>query len=142
MKNGEVRLAKVPSTPDNQGFCVMDALATAGCDLAALDLIVHGTTATTNAVLERKLSRTGLITTQGFRDVLELGHRSRPQAYGMTGRFEPITSRNLRCEVPERRDATGEVLSNIWPNNVHVTLGYGILQEARECQRGVTAAVN
>jgi len=70
---GAVRLAKVPSTPENQAFGVMAALAEAEVDLAALDLIVHGTTTTTNAVLERKLSKTGLITTRGFRDVLELG---------------------------------------------------------------------
>lgn len=184
-KTGEVRLAKVPSTPDNQAFGVMDALATAKCDLPALDLIVHGTTTTTNAVLERKLSRTGLITTQGFRDVLELGRRTRPQAYGMTGRFEPIIPRNLRIEVPERMDSSGEVLvpldedavveaaealldagceavvvhflhayanpeherragevlSSIWPN-AHITLGHAILQESREFERGVTAAVN
>ena len=108
---GAVRLSKVPSTLDNQAFGVLDALAQAGCDLATLDLIVHGTTTTTNAVLERKLSPTGLITTAGFRDVLELGRRTRPQAYGMTGRFTPIIPRRLRLEVPERMDAAGEVVT-------------------------------
>ncbi len=107
--SGAVRLTKVPSTPDNQAKGVMAALGDA--DLAALDLIVHGTTTTTNAVLERKLARTGLITTQGFRDVLELGRRTRPQAYGMTGRFTPVIPRDLRLEVPERVDAAGEVLT-------------------------------
>lgn len=57
---------------------------------------MHGTTTTTNAVLERKLARTGLITTAGFRDVLELGRTTRPQAYGMTGRFMPVIPRELR----------------------------------------------
>ncbi|MDK3073742.1 hydantoinase/oxoprolinase family protein [Sedimentitalea sp. JM2-8] len=107
---GRVRLSKVPSTLDNQAFGVLEALDQAGCDLAALDLIVHGTTTTTNAVLERKLARTGLITTQGFRDVLELGRRTRPQAYGMTGRFTPLIPRDLRLEVPERMDAAGDVV--------------------------------
>lgn len=182
---GAVRIAKVPTTPDNQAFGVMNALTAAECDLAALDLIVHGTTTTTNAVLERKLSRTGLITTQGFRDVLELGRRTRPQAYGMTGQFTPLIPRDLRLEVPERTDAAGqivtpldetalraaartlldagceavvvhflhayanpaheqragEVLAEIWPNG-HITLGHAILQESREFERGVTAAVN
>ena len=182
---GAVRLAKVPSTPENQAHGVLDALRAAKCELAALDLIVHGTTTTTNAVLERKLSRTGLITTQGFRDVLELGRRTRPQAYGMTGHFEPIIPRDLRLEVPERMDAAGrvvtpldegavlaaaqellakgcesvvvhflhayanpahelragEVLADAWPNG-HITLGHAILQESREFERGVTAAVN
>ncbi len=108
---GAVRLAKVPSTPDNQAYGVMEALRQAGSDLGALDLIVHGTTTTTNAVLERKLSRTGLITTMGFRDVLELGRRTRPQAYGMSGQFTPIIPRDLRLEVPERMDAGGQVVT-------------------------------
>jgi N-methylhydantoinase A len=76
--DGSVRLAKVPTTAPNQADGVLAAIAAAGSDPAALDLIIHGTTATTNAVLERKLARIGLITTQGFRDVLELGRRTRP----------------------------------------------------------------
>lgn len=108
---GAVRLAKVPSTLDNQAYGVMNAFGAAKADLAALDLIVHGTTTTTNAVLERKLSRTGLITTAGFRDVLELGRRTRPQAYGMKGEFRPIIPRDLRLEVPERMDAAGRVVT-------------------------------
>jgi N-methylhydantoinase A len=90
---------------------VLDAFAKAGADLSAIDLIVHGTTTTTNAVLERQLARTGLITTQGFRDVLELGRRTRPQAYGMHGRFVPVIPRDLRLEVPERMDARGRILT-------------------------------
>ena len=182
---GQVRLAKVPTTPDNQAFGVMHSLAAADCELTALDLIVHGTTTTTNAVLERKLSRTGLITTRGFRDVLELGRRTRPQPYGMTGQFVPLIPRDLRLEVPERMDADGntlvpldegavevaaqrliragceavvvhflhayanpahelraaEILRGVWPTG-HVTLAHAILSEAREYERGVTAAVN
>ncbi len=71
--SGEVRLAKVPTTPENQAFGVLNALQDAGLPLAEVAMIVHGTTTTTNAVLERKLSKTGVITAQGFRDVLELG---------------------------------------------------------------------
>ena len=108
---GDVRLAKVPSTPENQAFGVMNALKTAQSFLPDIDLIVHGTTTTTNAVLERKLSPTGLITTAGFRDVLELGRRTRPQAYGMTGQFTPLIPRNLRLEVAERVDAQGNVVT-------------------------------
>jgi N-methylhydantoinase A len=108
---GTVRLAKTPTTPDNQAFGVLAALDAAGVDLATVDLIVHGTTTTTNAVLERRLARTGLITTMGFRDVLELGRRTRPQPYGMTGRFTPVIPRDLRLEVPERTDARGRILT-------------------------------
>lgn len=182
---GAVRMAKVPTTLPNQSGGVLAAFEAAETDLAALDLFVHGTTTTTNAVLERQLARTGLITTMGFRDVLELGRRTRPQAYGMSGHFTPIIPRDLRLEVPERMDARGRVLTpleepafeaalrdliakgcealvihflhsyanpaherraaelaaEIWPN-AYITTGHALLSEAREYERGVTAAVN
>ena len=61
-------------------------------------------------MLERKVAKVGLITTHGFRDTLELGRRTRPQPYGMTGTFEPIIPRELRLEVAERMNARGEVV--------------------------------
>ena len=85
------------------------ALGATGFPVADIDLIVHGTTTTTNAVLERRLARTGMITTRGFRDIIELGRRTRPQAYGMTGDFVPVIPRDLRLEVPERVEASGTV---------------------------------
>lgn len=108
---GKVDLAKVPTTLPNQAPGVLAAFEAAGADLSEIRLIVHGTTTTTNAVLERTLARTGLITTEGFRDVLELGRRTRPQAYGMHGRFVPVIPRDLRLEVPERMDARGRVVT-------------------------------
>ena len=105
--SGAVRLAKVPTTPENQAYGVLAALDEAKVALGELALIVHGTTTTTNALLERKLAKTGLITTRGFRDVLELGRRTRPRPYGLTGWFEPLIPRELRLEVPERMDAEG-----------------------------------
>ena len=107
---GEVRIAKVPTTVDNQAWGVLAALDVAGADLASLDAIVHGTTTTTNAMLERKIAKVGLITTRGFRDVLELGRRTRSTPYGLKGRFVPLVARDLRLEVDERMDAEGQVL--------------------------------
>ena len=107
---GKVRLAKVASTIENQAFGVMQSIVEAETNLKNVALVVHGTTTTTNAVLERKLSRTGLITTAGFRDVLELGRRTRPQPYGMKGHFLPIIPRDLRLEVGERMDYAGRIL--------------------------------
>ena len=107
---GKVRLAKVASTIENQAFGVMQSIGEADTNLKNVALVVHGTTTTTNAVLERKLSRTGLITTAGFRDVLELGRRTRPQPYGMKGHFLPIIPRDLRLEVGERMDYAGRIL--------------------------------
>jgi N-methylhydantoinase A len=109
--SNEVRLAKVPTTVDNQAIGFMAALADASLDPAVLQAVVHGTTTTTNALLERKIAKVGLITTQGFRDVLELGRRTRPQPYGLRGTFNPVIDREVRLEVPERMDADGKVLT-------------------------------
>ena len=108
-----VKVVKTPTTVENQAYGVLAALAETGAPLSEIDAIIHGTTTTTNAVLERKLSRTGMITTKGFRDIIEVGRRTRPQPYGMFGRFEPIVSRDLRLEVPERMDAAGRVVVDL-----------------------------
>jgi N-methylhydantoinase A len=107
---GIFRVAKVPSTPRDQSVGVMAGLAKAGLDPAEAIAFVHGTTVGTNAVLERKSAVCGLVTTQGFRDTLELGRRTRPNPYGMIGSFEPLIARERRLEVPERMDAAGRVL--------------------------------
>src|SRR5436190_20501197 len=105
-----VRLAKILTTSANQADGVLAAIAQAGVSPHDLDLVIHGTTTTTNAVLERKVAKVGLITTRGFRDTLELGRRTRPRPYGMTGTFEPLIPRELRLEVGERLNARGEVV--------------------------------
>ncbi|HJL87944.1 MAG: hydantoinase/oxoprolinase family protein [SAR324 cluster bacterium] len=112
-QSGGVRISKVPSTPENQAFGVMSALKKSSAILPDLNILIHGTTVTTNALLERKVSRLGLITTRGFRDVLELGRRTRPKPYGLTGSFECLIPRNLRLEVQERIDSDGEVLEKL-----------------------------
>ena len=113
-----VRIAKVLSTPENQAFGVMKALETAEANLESVESLIHGTTVTTNALLERKISRVGLITTKGFRDVLELGRRTRPKPYGMTGVFECIIPREFRLEVRERVDSDGEIIEPLNENDV------------------------
>jgi N-methylhydantoinase A len=111
LATGAVRIAKVPTTVENQAFGVLAALETAEAPLAQLANISHGTTTTTNSLLERKVAKVGLITTEGFRDVLELGRRTRPKPYGLKGTFAPLIPRDLRLEVPERMAADGEVLT-------------------------------
>ena len=110
-ENNIIEFAKVPTSPQNQAFGVMDAIKKADLKLDQVKLIVHGTTTTTNALLERKLSKTGLITTKGFKDIIELGRRTRPNSYGMQGKFVPIIPRDLRFEVRERVDAKGNVIT-------------------------------
>ena len=112
---GNVRVVKVPSTRGEEARGFMTGLAhaagaqVAGQDLAGVVTIVHGTTVATNALLERRLPRTGLITTTGFGDVLEMRRRDRPRTWGLRGEFVPIVPRDLRLEVDERTLADGTV---------------------------------
>ena len=112
---GDVRIVKVPSTRGEEARGFMTGLAHAAgvqdarSDLAGVVTIVHGTTVATNALLERKLPRTGLITTEGFGDVLEMRRRDRPRTWGLRGEFVPLVPRDLRLEVAERTLADGTV---------------------------------
>ena len=79
-----IRVAKVPTTSEDQSRGCVDGLNSLGVSSAAIQSIVHGTTVATNAIIERKGVRCGLITTRGFRDTLEVGRRTRPHAWGLT----------------------------------------------------------
>ena len=102
------------SYPDpTAGFleAVRLALERARCPAAEVGVIIHGTTLATNALIERKGARTALVTTAGFRDVLEIGTESRFALYDLfIQRPEPLVPRPLRFEVAERVAADGEVL--------------------------------
>jgi N-methylhydantoinase A len=111
VENPAIRVAKVPTTAPNQAPGVLAAIEAAGVAPADIDLLIHGTTVTTNALLERKTATVGLITTEGFRDVLELGRRTRPKPYGLFGTFEPLAPRDRRIEVRERMDAQGKIVT-------------------------------
>jgi N-methylhydantoinase A len=113
------RTAKVPSQRGNEaeGFLLgLNALGRIG-DFGA---IVHGTTVGTNALLERKGARIGLITTAGFRDVLEMRRRDRPQTWGLWGDFTPVVDRDMRLEVDERVLADGSIRTAVDPAEVQV----------------------
>ena len=116
------RVSKVATTTDDQSLAVLEGLQSGDTPIAELAAVVHGTTIATNAVLERKGARCGLITTRGFRDVLELGRRTRPNNYGMTGSFEPLIDRELRLEVSERLDARGRVVTPLDEDEVRTAL--------------------
>ncbi len=107
---GVDRVLKVPSTPDDPARGLIDALDAADIAPHSLGLILHGTTIATNAVIERKGARCALVTTRGFRDILELGRRDRQRMYGLTGVQNPLIPRELRWELDERLDQHGNVL--------------------------------
>jgi len=107
--DGELRVAKVPSTTADQSEGVMAAIATTGVDPAEVGAVAHGTTVATNALLERRGARTALVTTDGFRDVIEIARQTRPSLYDLTRRPpEPLVPRGLRFTVRERVDPDGE----------------------------------
>ena len=112
--NGIVRAAGAAADTDAGAGAGVGASAGGLTDTAAgIATIVHGTTVGTNALLERKVARTGIITTRGFRDVLEMRRRDRPQTWGLRGGFEPLVPRDLRLEVDERVLADGSVLEPV-----------------------------
>jgi len=108
---GAVVTTKALSTPRELLEGVLRCVDQAGVRLADCRFVIHGTTIGINALLEKKGARTGLITTQGFRDVLEIGRGNFLKMYDVLYRRpEPLVPRGRSREVPERLTATGEVL--------------------------------
>lgn len=106
--NGRIDVAKVPSTRGDQAAGFIEGLRSKA-ELNQIATVVHGTTVGTNALLERKGARAGIITTRGFRDVLEMRRRDRPTTWGLWGQFVPVVPRDLRLEVGERVLADGSI---------------------------------
>jgi N-methylhydantoinase A len=107
--------AKVLTTPEAPERGVMEAMtavvAKADCRLRDIALMIHGTTLATNALIERKGAITALVTTEGFRDSVEIGYEHRFEQYDVyLEKPDPLVPRRLRCTVPERMSARGEVL--------------------------------
>ena len=115
-ERSEVTLHKALTTPHDPSKAALEGLTEllAMRQLAFADVseMVHGTTLVTNAIIERKGARLGLITTRGFRDILEMGSEQRYDIYDLFVAFpDPLAARNLRLEVDERIDARGEVIT-------------------------------
>src|SRR3954452_6930317 len=98
---------KVPSRRGDEAQGFLNGLAAIGG--AAQGSIVHGTTVGTNTLLERRGPKIGVITTRGFRDVLEMRRRDRRRTWGLWGDFTPIADRDMRLEVSERTLADGTI---------------------------------
>jgi N-methylhydantoinase A len=118
-ESGEVRLAKVPSDPQNPLGAIKDGLAVMGWSLGDVNEVVLGTTLATNTVLEKKGSRTALLCTEGFRDILEQQRWRRRHLYDLQQtKPEPLAPRSLRLGVTERVSGSGEVLVPVDPDAI------------------------
>ena len=117
-QHSEIRLHKWLTTPQDPSVGALEGLAellqAAGLTLADIADVVHGTTLVTNALIERSGARVGLITTRGFRDILEMGTEQRYDIYDLFLQFpDPLVPRRHRLEVTERMDRDGNVLTKL-----------------------------
>jgi N-methylhydantoinase A len=115
--NRRFRTAKVPSRRGNEAQGFLSGLAALG-GVADVGSIVHGTTVGTNTLLERRGPKIGVITTRGFRDVLEMRRRDRRHTWGLWGDFIPLADRDLRVEVDERTLADGTIRKAVDPTDI------------------------
>ena len=120
--DGELRTVKVPSTPRDQSEGVMASVEAAGLSGEEVAAFAHGMTVATNALLERRGARVALVTTEGFRDVIEIGRQDRPSLYDLTAaRPAPLVPRELRFTVCERMGPEGE-LEALEDGSVHAAV--------------------
>ena len=126
VKDGQVQLFKVPSTPQDPSLAIKQGLARIG---DVVD-VVHGTTVGTNALLQRRGARTALITTRGFEDVLVIGRQARPELYNLNAiKPPPLVDDELRFGVSERVVASGEVLEPLNEDELP-----GLVEKLREAR--------
>ena len=142
-KTGLIAIAKVPSTPKNPEQAVINGvlkvLKDTGIHAEQVTFFGHGTTVATNTIIEKKGAKVGVITTEGFRDVLEMGRQKRPSVYDYNlDVFTPIfiAPRRRRKGVTERIDYEGQILAPLDESRVHE-----ILKEFKAGGGGITGGV-
>ncbi|WP_027555769.1 hydantoinase/oxoprolinase family protein [Bradyrhizobium sp. Cp5.3] len=118
LTTGRVLIHKRPSTPDDPSRAVLQGLRELTekyeIDPGAITRFAHGTTVATNALLQRKGAKVALVTTKGFRDLVEIGRQVRPHIYDLQlDAPQPLASRALRFEIDERIGPTGEVVREL-----------------------------
>lgn len=115
-----VKVAKSDTTPSNFEEGILDTISKGKIDLNIIDFFAHGTTVVINALTERKGAKTALITTKGFRDVLEIARCNRPDLFNFNFiKQPPFVPRYLRFEVEERMDYKGQVLTDLNIGNLN-----------------------
>jgi N-methylhydantoinase A len=126
---GELKLGKTLTTPHKLVDGIEAGVAKAGANFRAARLFLHGTTVAINTILERTGARCALITTQGFRDIYEIGRVNRPESYNLFfKRHEPLIDRERRYEVRERMDAQGKVLLPLDEDGVRAAVDDAVRQ--------------
>lgn len=130
---GELRLGKTLTTPSRLVTGIEQGVIRAGASFDAAPLFLHGTTVAINTILERSGARCALLTTQGFRDIYEIGRVNRPESYNLFfKRHAPLIERDLRFDISERIDAQGAVLIKLDETQVRSAVSAAVAQ-------GVTA---
>ena len=123
--NGKIGTAKSSTTPDSYEQGVLNVIKESGVDQVDIDTFIHGTTVVINTLTERKGTTVGLITTKGFRDVLEIARGNRPDLFNIHYiKPEPFVERYLRREVTERLNYKGEVLTPLAIHEVDEIVSY------------------
>jgi N-methylhydantoinase A len=118
-ENGTIGIDKSSTTPPNFEKGVLDVIKKSSVDQSSISMFIHGTTVIINALTERKGAKTALITTKGFRDVLEIARGNRPDLFNVNyEKPTPFVERYLRREVNERVNYKGEVLRELNPDEV------------------------
>ena len=130
---GSIRIEKVPSTPDNPSAGILAGIERMRIGLAGVAKVAHGTTVATNTILERKGAKTAVITTRGFRDVLEVGRGNRVILYNIKAtRPPPLVPRSRVYEATERTLYDGSVR--------HATSPRSTSRTGRSCRRSCCAS--
>ncbi|MFV0247426.1 MAG: hydantoinase/oxoprolinase family protein [Tenacibaculum sp.] len=126
-----VKVSKSSTTPEEFEKGIINTIKKTDLNLSAVEFFAHGTTVVINAITERKGAKTALITTKGFKDVLEIARGTRPDLYNFNfKKKEPFVERYLRKEVKERINYLGEILTPLDVNNIENLMEYFILENA------------
>ncbi|MGY9057246.1 MAG: hydantoinase/oxoprolinase N-terminal domain-containing protein, partial [Alphaproteobacteria bacterium] len=136
--SAETALFKRPSTPDDPGRAILDGLqelaAATAVDLADAERVAHGTTVATNALIQRKGGKVTLVTTEGFRDLLEIGRQIRPHMYDLQLDVPaPLVPEERRLEVSERITAGGRVVKPLAASEIDRVVEAVRATEAQSC---------
>lgn len=128
-----IKVAKISSTPKNPKEAVISGIKKMNVDLSRVELLEHGTTVTTNALIQKKGGKTGLITTKGFRDLLKIRRTTRGELYNLHWKSSPeIIPRRCREELSERTDYAGHILQDINEDEAKQVVGELVEKEGIE----------